>query len=89
MTMFNRLKVAYNNVFRSLMYVGRRGLSVAFLLYNVDSFEVVLRKAIFSFKKRLCKSANGVVANLINSMFFVTASKMNTVWTQALHREMS
>ena len=89
MTMFNRLKVAYNNVFRSLMYVGRRGLSVAFLLYNVDSFKVVLRKAIFSFKKRLCKSANGVVANLINSMFFVTASKMNTVWTQALYREMS
>ena len=77
--MFNRIKVAYNNVFRLLMYVGRRGISVAYLLFNVDSFKVVLRKSIFGFKRRLYKSANGVVANFINSMVFVIASKMNTV----------
>ena len=40
-----RLQVAYNNIFRTLMNIGRReSISNAFIDNNVDRFGVLVRK---------------------------------------------
>ena len=75
---YNKVSFAYNNIFRSLMYVDRRpSISAAFVQQNVPSFAVLLRKIIFRMYERMLKSENCLVKNLTQSPFFIYSSQIN------------
>lgn len=82
---FRRIKVAYNNTFRMLMCVKRRQIYNAFVHFNVDSLQVILRKSVYSFNKRLLKSRNCIISNVMNSMFFLSGSKLHAHWEKVLY----
>jgi hypothetical protein len=82
---FRRIKVAYNNTFRMLMCVKRRQVYNAFVRFNVDSLQVILRKSVYSFNKRLLKSKNCIISNIMNSMSFLSGSKLHAHWEKVLH----
>jgi len=82
---FRRIKVAYNNTFRMLMCVKRRQVYNAFVRFNVDSFQVILRKSVYSFNKRLLKSRNCIISNIMNSMSFLSGSKLQAHWEKVLY----
>lgn len=84
-SMLKRIKVAYNNVFRMLMSVGRREVSAAYVKYNVDGFYALLRKNIYRFKKRIFISKNSIVASITDSLYFAFDSKMNESWLKSLY----
>ena len=82
---FNKVKVAYNNVYRSLFFV-ERGTSVTWsmLLNHVDSFKVSFRKMIFRFRKRLLTSHNFIIYTIINSASFKNTSSTMSLWKKEL-----
>ena len=82
---FRRIKVAYNNTFRMLMCVKRRQVYNAFVRFNVDSLQVILRKSVYSFNKRLLKSRNCIISNIMNSMSFLSGSKLHAHWEKVLY----
>ena len=62
-----RLKVAYNNVFRKLFNIGRReSVSFHMTTRGIDAFPVIMRKYIVSFWKRLDSSNNCIINNVYN-----------------------
>ena len=40
------------------------------LIYDIDNFDIIIRKAVYNFRERLMKSENTVIGAIINSMFF-------------------
>ena len=81
-----KLKIAFNDVFRKLLKVGRReSISAAFVSYNVDCFTAQRRKSILSFIQRLYISSYQLVTTIIDSMFFNLGSKMCTSWRDCLY----
>lgn len=70
---FKKAIVSYNDVYRNLFGI-RRGESISsyFVNHNVDSFKVLLRKAVFSFNVRLFRTSNLLVQNAINCDMFTT-----------------
>ena len=81
----NNCRVAFNNIFRYLLNIkGRCSISEIFLSHNVDNFNIILRKNIFSFKTRLEKSNNSLVACILNSSYFTFASECFNSWTRKL-----
>jgi hypothetical protein len=82
---FNRIRVAFNNVFRHLMGFSRdTSLSAYMVPNNIDTFKVLYRKVINSFRERLYKSDNLIVSAIINSLFFQT-SNLNIKWREVLY----
>ena len=80
-TVYNKLKVAYNNIFRSLMCISRRqSVSKSFIDYGVDCFSVLIRKKIVSFRKRVLSSDNDLIKLCTSSLFHVYESKLNQKW---------
>ena len=78
---FNKLKVAYNNIFRGLMQVYRReSISKAFLDNNVDCFSVLIRKNIVSFRKRILSSENQLISAVSSSPFHMLQSSITLKW---------
>jgi exonuclease III len=78
---FKRLQVAYNNVFRGLMHISKRSsVSKAFIDHNVDCFNVLIRKNIVSFIKRIQASDNVLVSSYVSSKYFLYGSKLNNMW---------
>ena len=82
---YKKASVAYNDVYRSLFNI-RRGESISsiFVSNNIHSFNVLVRKYIFSFRKRLLLSSNNILKCIINSVFFTT-SQMTYQWNQLLY----
>ena len=82
----NRMKVAYNNVFRALMNV-KRGDSIShvYVCENILGFDALLRKSTFSFYKRSLASSNALVHNIVSSTYFNYASKIYSVWKLRLY----
>ena len=79
--LYNRMRVAYNNIFRVLLRLDRRGsISMSFVLYNIDSFSVLIRKNIFSLRKRIQSSFNTVINACMSHNFFNHTSKINKKW---------
>ena len=83
---FSRIKVAYNNIFRMLLSVKRREVYNAYVRLNVDSFQVVLRKSIYTFNQRLLKSKNCLILNIVSSMLFLSGSTLNMHWRNILYK---
>ena len=82
---FNRIRVAYNRVFRILMKLEyRTSMSAAFISYNVNHFNVLFRNAIFGFIKRIWRSDNSIVSTVVNSSYF-SYSKLNNFWSGLLY----
>ena len=68
------------------MHLGRRqSMSKAFVDYNVDCFNVLIRKNILSFKKRIEASDNALVQNCVSSKYFTYASKLNAMWFSLIY----
>ena len=83
---FNKLRVAYNNIFRHLMHIDKRSsISQAFVSSRVYSFYEVLRNNINSFIKRIYTSGNILVNTCINMPHFIYGSKLRNQWNSFLH----
>ena len=60
----DKVRVAYNNVFRTFMSVDRRSsVSAAFIKKGINHFNVLYRKAVYGFKTRLSACDNLIVQN--------------------------
>jgi len=82
---FRKAKVAYNNVFRLLFGTDRRdSVSKAMLDFNIDPFDVVIRKYIVSFSKRLHNCDNSIVSALYNWTDY-QCSSLYKVWLKKAH----
>ena len=61
-TTFKRLKVAYNNVFRSLMNIKERcSISEVYVNCGVDGFDTMVKKFVNGFRKQLNSSTNSII----------------------------
>ena len=82
---FSKIKVAYNNVFRSLMCLKRdTSISKCMIDNNVDPFVVLRRKLVYGFRERVMSSRNKLVQAVTQSLFFVT-STINIAWCKVLY----
>lgn len=84
-TVMERLKVAYNKSFRMFFSVRRRATSITQVSLNIVTFYALLRKSIFSFKSRILKSNNILVASINNSVYFLLGSPLKEHWTNELY----
>ena len=58
----NKLKVAFNNVYRRILKLPPRSSACAMhAINNIDSFEVLIRKRIFGFTERLHNCENTII----------------------------
>ena len=70
---FKQLHTAYNRVFRSLFQFDRySSVSQKCIEYGVDSFSVLIRKAIFSFRTRLLSNDNPIIKAITSSTFYLS-----------------
>ena len=70
-----RLKVAYNNIFRKLMCLNREtSISRAFVLNDVDGFSSLMRRLSYSFYKRIMYSSNSLICTILSSVYFTFSS---------------
>ena len=81
----DRLRVAFNNVFRIFMSIDRRAsVSQAFIQRHVYHFKVLQRKIVFGFRTRLLNSGNLIVRGIVNSPYFIYGSALNAQWRKVL-----
>ena len=77
---YYKLKVAYNNAFRSLMgYPRWCSASAMFVSEGILSFTELLRKFAYSFRNRLENSKNNIIRNIMTSDYW-RFSKMRQHW---------
>ena len=71
----NKVKVAFNNVYRSLFRV-QRGVSISelFMLNGIDHFYVIMRKSIYGFRERIYKLNNCILRAITSSVYFYNCS---------------
>ena len=70
-----KVKSAYNKIFRTLMNVNDVKETNNFMLAtNVNPCYVVLRKLMYSFRKRLYTSDNYIIKTIVNSVYFYTST---------------
>ena len=84
-TDYKRVIVAYNDVYRSLFGI-KRGESISniYVINGINSFNMLVRKYIFSFRDRLMKSENILIKTAVGSTFF-NVSRMTCKWNQQLY----
>lgn len=74
---YNRVKTAYNNSFRYLLNLNKScSASGMFFNNNIDSFQVLRRKSLNRFRKRLLICKNCIVESLCNCYNFYCSSFM-------------
>ena len=74
-TTYRKINVAYRRIFRYFMKIDNgTSVSSAMLYHNVDSLDVVVRKAIFNFRKRIMESGNVIIKTLVTSLFFLESN---------------
>ena len=82
--MYNKLKVAYNNVFRRLLgYRKFDSASHMFVTNRLDNFEVKLRKSVYKFMQRLTASNNDLISTL--SAIDQASNGMWYQWSKSLY----
>ena len=85
-SLLNRVKVAYNDAFRSLFSYSRNSsASKMFVENGVDTFTVCRRKAAFSLLQRVSKSDNILVQSIFFSRAFCCSSIVSE-WKSLLLR---
>ena len=68
----NRVRVVFNNVFRSLMRIkGRCNITQLYVMSGIDSFAVLKRKSIVNFRTRVLASQNIYVSAIGQSHYFI------------------
>ena len=83
---FKRVKVAYNNVCRSLFSLKRDcSISKHFVDNNIHGFDSLLRIYINSFSKRILVCDNLLVSTVANSTYFIYKSKLFSKWVSLTH----
>ncbi len=79
-----KVKVAYNDAFRSLFKISRRSsASEMFCKFGVMDFNAIRRRAAFSLLRRVATSENNLVSSIYNSHFF-TQSSIYKTWCSLL-----
>ena len=69
------IEVAYNNIFRLLLHLPRRGSISSYYVSNgLSCFKAVRRKLTHSIYKRVLASGNLLVAAIVNSSLFIRSS---------------
>ena len=82
---YKRCIVAYNDIFRKLFFYKRGdSISSATVLHSIDTFNILRRRLIFSFIKRVVKSENKIIRCLCNSVYFVYGSSTMLEWAKCL-----
>ena len=65
---YSKLRVAFNNVYRRILKLpSRSSASTMYVVNNIDSLEVLVRKRIFGFMERLNNSDNTIIKCIINA----------------------
>jgi hypothetical protein len=78
---FNKIKVAYNNVYRMLMKIKSAcSISQLYVYNNVDGFTVLVRKSIVNFRNRIFCSENSIICAIHTSSFFHYSSQLTEKW---------
>lgn len=82
---FNKVKVAYNNIFRVFMNLGRRvSVSKHMIDMKIDPFKVVIRKNTTGFIDRISNSDNFIVKKLYNWSEFGNC-QLYRVWSNNVY----
>jgi hypothetical protein len=82
---FRKVKVAFNNVFRSLFCIkGRVGITGHFLRNKLLSFLPLYRKCCFSLFQRVFKSDNELLVFMRTCSHFIFNSKLLKKWKEKL-----
>ena len=59
---YSKLRVAFNNVYRRILKLPSRSIaSTMYVVNNIDSLEVLVRKRIFGFMERLNNNDNTIL----------------------------
>ena len=81
-----KVKSAYNKIFRSLMNIKDvLETTKCMLLTNVNPCDVVRRKLMYSFRKRLYASDNYIITTAVSSVYFYT-STIAKQWNTAVFK---
>ena len=65
---YSKLRVAFNNVYRRILKLpSRSSASTMYVVNNIDSLEVLVRKRIFGFMERVNNSDNTIIKCINNS----------------------
>jgi len=84
-TSYNRVKVAYNNVFRSFLCIERcASISKTYVDYDVNCFKVLERKHVFSFYNRVMNHSNLLLRTITSSVYFTAGSALFKRWNKLL-----
>ena len=82
---FNKLRVAYNNVYRYLLgYQKRDSASMMLVSNGIDSFQTIIIKYIYIFLQRVVSSANAIAKCLSNN-YVVRGSAMWATWNRIVY----
>jgi hypothetical protein len=75
------VKVAYNNVLRSFFNIKTLcSISQVCVNYNIDCFNVLVRKSIVNFRSRLSTSDNSILSTIFKSFYFSRTSQLYKTW---------
>ena len=84
---YKRVVVAFNNIYRKLFGILRgESMSAIYVNNNIDSFGVLVRKNVYSFKTRLGATSNLLVQCIVSSLFYYHSSSCAR-WTKILNLE--
>ena len=80
----NKAIGAFKQIFRKFFNIKRESITGRMVLYHCNNFDVIRRKAVYSFNSRLDNSFNTLVNVLYQSLFF-TNSPLNIQWLNILY----
>ena len=63
----------------------RNSISMEYVTNFIDSLNVILRKTLYSLRKRLLESDNVLVKSLVNSDFCIRNSSLTKKWNDILY----
>ena len=81
---YKKLKCLYNRIMRILFNLNSDcSISAKCLEFNIDCFDVLLRKSVFSFRNRLLSSDNLIIESICRSDYFYNCS-LTRRWNSTL-----
>ena len=85
-TLYKRLKVAFNNILRALLHIVRgESISQVFVSNNITDFNSLVRKTAYGFLLRLQNSSNVLVNTVLSSVYFMYGSSLLSKWCSLLY----
>ena len=82
---YDRIRIAFNDIFRNLLGIKRvDSISAAFANARMDNFNILRRKSVYNFIVRLPKRTNAVITSILQSVYFVHASRLLDEWKETI-----